>query len=139
MDTIRAARTLGAGGLLVIAVVHANWARDSAWPAPDRARLADAVIGREEMPGAGPCLAVAGLLTTAAGLVLGYPRRSPPRQRAGAAGVVAVLALRGVLGYTGAMDAGRISPAFAHWNRRLYSPLCLGLAALCAGSLVEDR
>lgn len=139
MDTIRAARTLGAGGLLAIAVVHTNWARGAAWPAPDRRQLAEAIIGWEEMPGAVPCLAVVALLGVGAGLVAGFPHHSPTLQRLGAAGVTATLATRGVLGFTSVMDAGRISPTFARWNRRLYSPLCLALAALCAAGVVPPR
>lgn len=138
MNAAQTMRTLGAGGLLAVAAVHANWARGAAWPAPDRHTLADAVIGRKEMPGTVLCLAVAGMLTVGAALVAGEPRHLPRLQRFGAAGVVATLALRGAVGFTGVMDAGRMSPTFARWNRRVYSPLCLALAALCAGSTVQD-
>ncbi len=87
------------------------------------------------MPSATACLAVTGLLTVAAGLVVGLPRRAPRLGRMGAAGVVAALAARGVLGAAGLMPGQRVSEAFARWDRRLYSPLCLLLAGLCAAGV----
>ena len=135
MDEIGAGRNLGVGGLLALAAVHANWARGSSWPLPDRRRLAWTVVGSEEMPSATACLAVTGLLTVGAGLVAGLPRRAPRLGRMGAAGVVAVLAARGVVGAIGLMPGQRISEAFARWDRRLYSPLCLLLAGLCAAGV----
>ncbi len=135
MDAIGAARNLGVGGLLAVAAVHANWARGSSWPLPDRRRLAWMVVGSEEMPSATACLAVTGLLTVAAGLVAGLPRRAPRLGRMGAAGVVAALAARGVLGAAGLMPGQSVSEAFARWDRRLYSPLCLLLAGLCAAGI----
>ncbi len=130
------ARRLGICGLLAVAAVHANWARGSSWPAPDTRTLAHAVISRSKMPGAGPCLAVSALLTLAAAFVGGYPRQQRRLQCAGATGVVAVLALRGLVGAVGLMTNARTSPAFTRWNRRLYSPLCLVLAALCAAGVM---
>ena len=132
MDAIGTARTLGVGGLLAVAAVHANWARGSAWPLADRRRLAWTVYGSEVMPFASACLAVRALLTVGAGLVAGFPKRAPRLGRLGAATVVAVLAARGVVGAVGLMPQQRVSEAFARWDRRLYSPLCLALAALCA-------
>jgi hypothetical protein len=46
-----------------------------------------------------------------------------------------VLAARGVLGAVGLMPGQRLSEAFARWDRRLYSPLCLLLAGLCAAGI----
>ncbi len=132
MDAIGAARNLGVGGLLALAAVHANWARGSSWPLPDRRRLAWTVVGSEQMPSAAACLAVTALLTVAAGLVAGLPRRAPRLGRLGVAGVVAILAARGVVGAFGLMPGQRVSEAFVCWDRRLYSPLCLLLAGLCA-------
>ncbi len=135
MDAIGAARNLGIGGLLALAAVHANGARGSSWPLPDRRRLAWTVVGSEEIPSATTCLAVTGLLTVGAGLVAGLPRRAPRLGRMGAAGVVAALAARGVLGAVGLMPGQRVSETFARWDRRLYSPLCLLLAGLCAAGI----
>jgi hypothetical protein len=135
VDAIGAARNLGVGGLLALAAVHASWARGSSWPLPDRCRLAWTVVGSEEMPSSAACLAVTALLTVGAGLVAGLPRRAPRLGRMGAAGVVAVLAARGVVGAAGLMPGQRVSEAFARWDRRLYSPLCLLLAGLCAAGV----
>lgn len=120
-------------GLLGVAGLHVAWAAGSSWPMADAAALAVAAGGR---PGAEPhtpaeCLAVAGLLGTAAGFVGGRPRRIPWVRRAGAAGVVAVLATRGGLGLAGRTDAlspGATSERFRSLDRRVYSPLCLALA-----------
>ena len=101
----------------------------------DRKELADAVAGREdsEPPSPSACLAVTGLLATAAALVAGHPRRAPALSRIGSAGVVAVLTTRGTLGLAGHTDIvspGSVSERFRGLDRRLYSPLCLTLAAL---------
>ena len=143
VDAIGTARNLGVGGLMAVAAVHANWARGSSWPLSDRRRLARAVYGSEQMPSATACLAVSTLLTVGAGFVAGYPRRAPRLGRVGAAGVVAVLALRGVVGavgfmpglMSGLMPEQRVCEVFARWDRRLYSPLCLLLAGLCAAGI----
>ena len=139
VNAIGTARNLGVGGLLAVAAVHANWATGSSWPLPDRRRLARAVVGNEEMPSATACLAVAALMTVAAGLVAGFPRRAPRLGGLGAAGVVATLAARGLVGAVGLtpglVPEQRVSGAFARWDRHLYSPLCLLLAGLCAAGI----
>src|SRR4051794_19078380 len=97
--TGRIAQRTSAAGLGAIAGLHLLWATGSAWPMADKAALADAAAGRR--PGGSPspaaCVAVAGLLTTAATLVAGRPRRFPLVRRAGSAAVVAVLTTRGAL------------------------------------------
>ncbi len=85
MDAIGAARNLGVGGLLAVAAVHANWARGSSWPLLDRRRLTWTVVGSEQMPSAAACLALTALLTVAAGLVAGLPRRAGRHGSAGSA------------------------------------------------------
>ena len=137
MDVIGTVRTLGVGGLLAVAVVHAIWAQGSAWPLADRRRLAWTVYGSAAMPSAPACLAVTAVLTVGAGLVAGFPRRAPRLRRLAAAGVVTVLAARGVVGAVGLMPQQRASEGFARWDRRLYSPLCLVLAGLCAAGVVR--
>ena len=116
-----------------LAGLHAAWGLGASWPLADRDALADAVVGRRTVPGPGACGLVAGALGAAAGLVAGRPQRLPRLRRAGATGVVAVLAGRGLLGLAGRTDvvsAGSSSPRFRALDRRLYSPLCLVLAAL---------
>ena len=137
MDAIGTARTFGVGGLLAVAAVHATWAQGSSWPLADQRRLAWTVYGSETMPSAPACLAVTALLTVGAGLVAGLPRSAPRLGRLGSAGIVEVLAARGVVGAVGLMPQQRTSPAFARWDRRLYSPLCLSLAGLCAAGVAR--
>ena len=139
MDAIGTARNLGVGGLLAVAAVHANWAMGASWPLPDRRRLARTVVGSEEMPPAAASLAVATLLTAGAGLVAGSPTSAPRLGRFGAAGVVAVLAARGMAGTVGLMPQQRASEEFARYDRRLYSPLCLLLAGLCAAGVARRQ
>jgi len=124
-------RSLGAGGLLAAAALHLVWAAGFSWPAADRRRLARAVAGRDKMPSAADCAAVAALLTAGAGLVAGWPKGAPRLRRIGAGGVAATLAARGAIGAAGLMPEQRTSPSFARLDRRLYSPLCLLLAVLC--------
>jgi hypothetical protein len=127
-----------AGALAGIAALHVVWSTGSPWPLTGHAELADAVGGRAagaDPPSPAECLAVAGLLTTAATLVAGHPARSPKLRRAGAAGVVAVLSARGALGLAGRTDLavpGATSPRFRRLDRRVYAPLCLALAAASA-------
>ena len=128
-------RNIGVVGLLGVAAVHANWARGSSWPLADQRQLALTVAGREEMPDAAACLVVAGLLGVAAGLVGVRPRAASRPRQVVAVGVPAMLALRGTLGLAGLLPEQAASEAFAYWDRRLYSPLCLVLAGCCAVGL----
>jgi hypothetical protein len=102
---------------------------------PDRERFADSITGRPagKTPGPVACLTVAGLLGTSAALVCGHPRQAPGLSRLGSAGVVGVLAIRGALGLAGKTDIvspGSSSERFRELDRRIYSPLCLTIAAL---------
>lgn len=122
-----------AAGLGALAALHAAWGLGASWPLGDREALADAVVGRREVPPAAACWAVAGALGAAAALVDGRPRALPRLRRAGAAGVVLILAGRGLLGLAGRTDVvspGSSSARFRELDRRRYSPLCLALAAL---------
>lgn len=130
-------KCLGSGGLFFLAAVHTNWARGSSWPASDQRRLAQAVIGNDEMPSAGACLVVAALLMLGGGLVAGWPRSEPRLQRIGAAGVATTLAARGLVGAAGLIPL--TSETFLWWDRRLYSPLSFLLAALSAAGTVPKR
>lgn len=132
-------RTLTAGALAAVAVLHAAWARGSAFPFSTRAELAEAVVGADEVPGPAPCLAVAGALTVAAALVAGVPVGPPRLRRAGVAVVAGVLGLRGVLGLTGATasaarGAGK-GERFRRLDRTYYAPVCLALAGGTASTL----
>ena len=126
---------LAAAALSGLAGLHVLWATGSPWPLKDRAAFTEAVVGRGEFPPPAACLAGAGLLATGAWLVAGHPRRWPALQRAGAAGVTGVLAVRAGLGLAGRTDLlapGSMSARYRRLDRRLYGPLCLTLAALSA-------
>ncbi|MDQ3738210.1 MAG: DUF3995 domain-containing protein [Actinomycetota bacterium] len=128
------------GGLGVTSVLHLAWAAGSSWPANDREQLADLVFGHDRpMPGAAPTVAVAGLLAGASGLLLarraGQHIPLVPRRLEDLAvrAVPAALALRGLGGLvTSGLRLGRITELYRRWDLRLYSPLCLLLAASSA-------
>lgn len=133
----RAGAVAGSAGLLALAGLHAAWGAGAAWPFRDRAALADAVVGAPDVPGPAACLAVSGALAAAGALVGGFPARRPALRRLGVAGVTAVLAGRGALGLAGRtrlISPASASPRFTRLDRRVYSPLCLALAALAAQS-----
>lgn len=128
---------VGLGGA---SAVHLMWAAGSSWPAEDREQLAELVFGQDRpMPGAAPTAAIAGLLGGAAGMLLAQragrhlpllPRRA---ERLGLRAIPAVLALRGFSGLvTSGRRLGRITELYRRWDLRLYSPLCLLLAAASA-------
>ncbi|HLM17287.1 MAG TPA: DUF3995 domain-containing protein [Acidimicrobiia bacterium] len=134
-----ATRGATATTLLAIAGLHVLWGRGSTFPFGDRDGLNDAVIGRTSTPTPSACFAVAAALTAAAGLVADVPRLPRGVQRLGVTGVAVVLASRAALGFSGHTDAvspGSASPRFRRLDRRLYSPLCLALAA---GALSSRR
>ncbi|HMJ95290.1 MAG TPA: DUF3995 domain-containing protein [Thermoleophilaceae bacterium] len=108
--------------LLAIGGLHVAWGLGASWPRIDR-----------EPAGPAACFAVAGLLGVAAGLVAGRPRRAPRLSRLGARTVTAVLATRGAFGMAGRTDllaSDASSEGFRSMDRRVYSPICLTLAAL---------
>jgi hypothetical protein len=139
----RAGVATASAALFTLAGMHAAWGAGSAWPLPDRDALADAVIGAAEVPPPAACFAVSGALAAAGALVAGWPGgRRPAVHRLGTGVVVGVLAGRGVLGLSGRtrlVSPASTSARFARLDRRVYSPLCLGLAGLSALSLLPRR
>jgi Protein of unknown function (DUF3995) len=130
-----AAAAAASAGLFAAAALHAAWGSGSAWPFPDRAALAQAVIGTARVPGPVPCFAVSGALAAAGALTAGWPSRYPGLRRAGVVAVAAVLAGRGMLGLAGRtrlVSPASTSARFTRLDRRVYSPLCLALAGLSA-------
>ena len=128
--------------LAALAVLHATWGLGSSWPACDKRALTAQAIGAASFPGPSACFAVAGLLTTAAAVVCGHPRRAPSLSRAASASVVAVLTIRGALGLAGRTDLvspGSTGAQFRRADRRLYSPLCLALAGLALPAATPRR
>ena len=125
----------GIGGL------HALWGTGSAWPATDRAQLADAVAGTPEVPDAAACFAVAGVLGAAAAVVAGAGGRHRLARlaRAGVAAGLLVRGLAGVSGTTRVLVPWTPSPRFQALDRRRYGPFCLALGASVAASTVGPR
>jgi hypothetical protein len=116
----------GIGGL------HVAWGLRLDLPGVDGDRMAEAVVGSLDVPSPAACFAVAGLLGAASALVAGVPARLPRIRRTGRLGVAAVLAGRGLLGLTGRTELvapGPVSDRFRRWDRFVYTPLCLALAA----------
>src|SRR5579862_5721965 len=99
---------LATAALAGLGVLHAAWGLGAAWPLRDRAALADAVVGRADVPPPAECWAVAGALGAAATVVAGRPRRFPRARRFATTVVTVTLAGRGVLGLVGKTDV--VSP-----------------------------
>ncbi len=132
-------RGLTAATLCSLAGLHVAWGLGSSFPFSARDDLSEAVIGRGSVPSPAACFAVAGALTIAGALVADVPGLPRGIQRAGVTGVAAVLASRAALGFAGRTDLaspGSVSTRFRRLDRRVYSPLCLALAA---GALSSRR
>ncbi|MDY7103098.1 MAG: DUF3995 domain-containing protein [Actinomycetota bacterium] len=140
----RIAGLASAAGLGTAAAIHAAWAVGSTWPRADADALADLVVGRRPFPSAAATWAVAALLAGATGVVgvaatsgRHARNRATTTARHASAVVAAVLALRGAGGLAVAGRAARLTTdEFARMDLRVYSPLCLGLAA---GAAVAAR
>jgi hypothetical protein len=119
---MRGRRTkIASAALLAIGGLHVAWGLATSWPRIDREPADPAAY-----------FAVAGLLGVGAGLVAG-PRRAPRLGRLGARTVSGVLATRGAFGMAGRTDllaSGASPERFRRMDRRVYSPVCLTLAAL---------
>ncbi|GAA1352263.1 DUF3995 domain-containing protein [Saccharothrix algeriensis] len=123
--------------LAAVGVLHVVWVF-TPWPLRSPEEFARRVVGvtPDRLPPPGLTAAVAVLLGLAAYLVAGRAGLvavpGPGWWTAvGAAGVAAVLLLRGVRGLV--VSTGR-DTEFARLDRRVYSPLCLALA--CGAGLV---
>jgi len=128
----RSSGRLTAITLFAIAGLHVAWGLGSSFPFQNREELADSVVGRDEMPSMMECMAVASLLVLAATLVAGLIALPPRIRGIALRAVTVVLTTRGIAGAMG--RTSRISPrseslAFVRLDKRLYSPLCLWLAA----------
>lgn len=133
-----------AGGLAAalfaaIAALHGYWALGGLWPGHDQDSLARTVVGGQpgmQMPGPVATWVVAAVLLVAAATALGaaglLALPVPHSLVRGAALLGAgVLLLRGLEGFVDTrLRPETVGSRFARLNRRLYSPLCLALAAL---------
>jgi hypothetical protein len=119
-------------------VLHASWGLGSSWPAQDRTRLAQLSSGKNDMPAAAECFAIAAVLASAATVVLCRPTS---RVRRGARACVlagfAVRGLTGITGSTGVLVPWSPSEEFATLDRRWYGPLCLVIAGLVAAGSTD--
>jgi len=117
--------------LLAIAIVHVMWAFGSHWPAADEAGLARTVTGfrdRATMPPRLMSLGVAVLVLTAGVWALLLSGDQPDALLiVGGIGLTLVFGMRGVAGYIPAWRTMTPEEPFATFDRKLYSPLCLGL------------
>ena len=135
------AALVASGTLWALAGLHVYWGRGGHWPAKTEAGLVATVVGvapNQRMPGLGACLVVAALLGIAASLppMLHWIAPFSSLARIGILSAAAVLGLRGLAGF---FDR-RLRPAiiglpYDRLNRRVYSPLCLALAAALAVSV----
>ena len=125
-----ACRTLTASALAAAAALHVAWGHGSTFPYTSPAELTDRVVGSSRPPSPTACYAVAAALAATA-VIAGVPPRSPWHRglQLSAAAVFATRAAFGFAGRTDLLMAGSTSPAFRRQDRRLYSPICLALAA----------
>ncbi|MDX8031410.1 DUF3995 domain-containing protein [Lentzea sp. BCCO 10_0856] len=121
--------------LTLVGALHVVW-MFSPWPLRTREQFASRVVGVpvEKLPSGPATGAVAVLLGVAAYIVAGRvgvaPMPGPTWLAAvGTAGVAAVFLLRGA---GGLVVSSRQDTDFARLDQRIYSPLCLVLAACCA-------
>ena len=144
MSTI--AGGVAAAVLLVIGAFHVWWVR-SPWPCATRQDLARNVVGRPEgdlPPIFAPLsILVGALLGVAAHLVAAeadvVPAGLPDGLvTAGTCGVATVLFVRGVAGFVqSGLELGVAPARYRHLDVRVYSPLCVALAALIVVVIVS--
>jgi Protein of unknown function (DUF3995) len=123
---------LTAAALSTLAGLHVAWGRGSSFPFATRGELADAVVGAYEVPGPGACYVVASALAAAAAVLENVPPLPARPRRLGLRATAGIIGLRGVVGLAGRtalVSPGSSSPRFVRLDQRVYSPLCLGLAA----------
>lgn len=126
-----------AAALSAAAILHVVWATGSTFPFRTRAALNDTVIGRRVAPGPLECVAVAGLLVAAAGVVTSADRRHRPLSRSASFVVALVFAIRAAFGFggrTSMLVPGSESPRFKRMDRRVYAPVCTALAVGAAAA-----
>lgn len=128
--------------LAILALFHGLWGARLWWPFGNEPSLARAVTGFRgvtSMPNAASCWIVALALSVACviALDLGALEIIPVRDvtTIAASGLIAVFALRGVLGYTPQWRKRTPEQPFRRLDSVLYSPLCLAIAGSFAALL----
>ncbi len=128
-----------------LGALHAYWALGGLWPGKDPESLGDMVLGGPagtRVPGPAACLAVFVVLGVGSVTVLASAgwlgQTVQPGARLLALAGASVLTLRGVQGFFDTrLRPGTRGSRFARLNVVLYSPLCLGLAALTIASAMR--
>ncbi|WP_186319280.1 DUF3995 domain-containing protein [Streptomyces sp. SAJ15] len=145
--TVRVATTAATGALLAAGVLHVVWVF-SPWPLKSWAEFAATIGGVDESqrPSGPETFAVAGLLGTAAGLVLTGSRPTSNRWarswpvRAGMWTVAGALSARGLGGLAvSGLRLGDVPAVFRHWDLRVYSPICVTLGGLTGYVALRTR
>ena len=128
--------------LLTVSIAHFLWAVGSPWPIRDPDLLAKTVIGNPNIPRvprlASFVVAVLVLIAAIIGTSLGDEQSGGLLLTLAGAALAVVFGIRGVLGYTAPWRARFSLEPFATLDRRIYSPLCLIVAA-CFAILVITR
>ncbi|MGA5816321.1 DUF3995 domain-containing protein [Kitasatospora sp. NPDC094028] len=134
MSVVKATGVAVASGMAAVGALHAMWAVTT-WPIRTPEEFADTFIGAgDEVPPAVACLAVTGMLGTAAYLVASeagvVPAVGPKRlRRLGLRTVSTVMLGRGIGGLALFGTVIERTERFKRLDRRYYSPLCLALGA----------
>jgi hypothetical protein len=137
LRSLRPVAAVAAATLVTVGAIHAAWAAGSTWPYQDARTLSRSVLGvpeaRTDFPPPGLTLLVTGALTvTGAAALARTSTKAKVREASRLLTLPAatVLALRGVGGFAQSLLAPNAStPEFRRNDLRIYSPLCLGLAA----------
>jgi hypothetical protein len=133
--------------LLGVAALHVYWGRGGLWPAASEQELVATVIGHaraRRVPPPWLCMAVAAAIGVTAVwpmLLVGVEPAAPARPLVVAGGVAILLVylLRGLAGYLPVWRAMHPQEPFASYDRRLYAPFCLQVAAGYVILLLQGR
>ena len=126
--------------LTIISAIHFFWAFGGIWPVRDEITLARTVVGTigiQKMPHRGFSFVVGLIILGAAFWPLMWRALIPyfvPQGMvwAGMFGLTMAFLARGLAGYLPMMSKRHNEQPFAWLNKRIFSPLCLGLAGCFA-------
>lgn len=128
--------------LLTVSLAHLLWAFGSPWPIRDPDLLARTVIGSPKVQRvprfASFVVAVLVFAAAAIGSALGDKESGGMLLTLAGIALTLIFGIRGILGYTAGWRARFPLEPFATLDRRIYSPLCLIVAA-CFAILVITR
>lgn len=118
--------------LLAIAIVHLLWAFGFTYPTKNETMLAQTVLGYKGVTRMPPKMvsfgmAIATLIAGIWALALSSPQPNPTLTIGGFVLLLVFLG-RGAIGYTSWWRERTPQEPFASFDRKLYSPLCLGIA-----------